>query len=494
MKHQIAIIGGGPAGYTAAETAARAGLSVVLFEKQALGGVCLNEGCIPTKTLLYSAKTYDQALHASKYAVTAGEVTFDLPKIVARKQKVIRKLVLGIKGKLTAAGVTLVTGEARVDDAHHVICGDDTYECDHLLLATGSETFIPPIPGLDSVPYWTHREALNNKEMPQSIIIVGGGVIGMEFASFFSSLGAGVTVIEMLPEILGAGIDPELAAMLRAEYTKRGVTFLLETKVTGVAYGEGNGEKNREGNEAGNGTGEGAGNGAGAGEGEPLVKVRYQAPDGSTGEVEARHLLLSVGRRPVTRGFGLENLGLATTERGQIVVNGFMQTSVPNVYVIGDLTGHSLLAHTAVREAEVAVYHICSLQQTSVPASDTEKASAPDAMSYRAIPGVVYTNPEIAGVGETEASLRQKGIAYTVKQLPMAYSGRFVAENEGVNGLCKLLIGEDDTVLGAHVLGNPASEIIVTAGMAIELRLKTDAWKRMVFPHPTVGEIFKEVL
>lgn len=504
MKHQIAIIGGGPAGYTAAETAARAGLSVVLFEKQALGGVCLNEGCIPTKTLLYSAKTYDQALHASKYAVTAGEVTFDLPKIIARKQKVIRKLVLGIKGKLTAAGVTIVTGEARVDDAHHVTCGDDTYECDHLLLATGSETFIPPIPGLDSVPYWTHREALNNKEMLQSIIIVGGGVIGMEFASFFSSLGAKVTVIEMLPEILGAGIDPELAAMLRAEYTKRGVTFLLETKVTGVAYGAGNEEKDREGNEERNGAGEVAGNGTGtgAGEGEPLVKVRYQTPDGSTGEAEARHLLLSVGRRPVTRGFGLENLGLATTERGQIVVNGFMQTSVPNVYVIGDLTGHSLLAHTAVREAEVAVHHICSLLQTSVPASDTEKVSAPytekvsapDAMSYRAIPGVVYTNPEIAGVGETEASLRQKGIAYTVKQLPMAYSGRFVAENEGVNGLCKLLIGEDDTVLGAHVLGNPASEIIVTAGMAIELRLKTDAWKRMVFPHPTVGEIFKEVL
>ena len=202
MKYQVAIIGGGPAGYTAAEAAGKVGLSVVLFEKQSLGGVCLNEGCIPTKTLLYSAKTYDGARHASKYAVSVPEVSFDLPKIIARKQKVVRKLVLGIKGKLTAHGVTIVSGEATVTDKNHVECGGETYECENLLLCTGSETFVPAIPGIDKVPYWTHRDALDNKELPASLAIIGGGVIGMEFASFFNSLGVQVTVVEMLLSLI----------------------------------------------------------------------------------------------------------------------------------------------------------------------------------------------------------------------------------------------------------------------------------------------------
>ena len=451
-KYQIAIIGGGPAGYTAAEAAGRAGLSVVLFEKNSLGGVCLNEGCIPTKTLLYSAKTYDNARHAAKYAVSVGEVGFDLPKIVARKQKVVRKLVLGIKAKLTGHGVKLVSGEATVVDKNHVQCGEETYECDNLLLCTGSETFIPPIPGVDVVPYWTHRDALDCKELPQSLAIIGGGVIGMEFASFFNSLGVKVTVVEMMDEILG-GMDKELSGLLRAEYAKRGVKFLLGAKVVSLVKV------------------------AGA-EGGEQVQVNYEDAAGA-GSVMADKLLMSVGRRPVLKGFGLENLGLERTERGSIVVDKQMRTSVPGVYVCGDLTGFSLLAHTAVREAEVAVHAICGAQ---------------DEMSYRAIPGVVYTNPEIAGVGETEESAQKKGLSYRVVKLPMAYSGRFVAENEGVNGVCKLLLADDGTVLGAHVLGNPASEIITLAGMAIELGLKAEEWKKMVFPHPTVGEIFKEAL
>ena len=222
MNYQLAIIGGGPAGYTAAEAAGKAGWSVVLFEKNSLGGVCLNEGCIPTKTLLYSAKVYDYTRHASKYAVNVPESSFDLGKIIARKSKVVRKLVLGIKAKLAAQKVTVVQGEALIGDAHTIVCNGETFTCDHLLLCTGSQTFVPPIPGLEQVPYWTHRDALDNKAVPQSLVIVGGGVIGMEFASFFSSLGVSVTVIEMLEEILG-GIDHEIAALLRADYAKRGV-------------------------------------------------------------------------------------------------------------------------------------------------------------------------------------------------------------------------------------------------------------------------------
>ena len=184
MKYQVIIIGGGPAGYTAAETAGKGGLSVLLIEKNSLGGVCLNEGCIPTKTLLYSAKTYDSAKHASKYAVNIPEVSFDLPKIIARKSKVVRKLVLGVRAKLTANHVTIVSGEAQIIDKNTVRCGEETYEGENLILCTGSETFIPPIPGTDTVPFWTHRDALDSKELPASLAIIGGGVIGMEFASF----------------------------------------------------------------------------------------------------------------------------------------------------------------------------------------------------------------------------------------------------------------------------------------------------------------------
>ena len=447
MKYQLIIIGGGPAGYTAAEAAGKAGLSVLLIEKNNLGGVCLNEGCIPTKTLLYSAKTYDGARHASKYAVNVSEVSFDLAKIIARKSKVVRKLVLGVKSKLTSNNVTIVAGEAQIIDKNTVRCGEETYEGDNLILCTGSETFIPPIPGVDSVDYWTHREALDNKELPASLVIVGGGVIGMEFASFFNSLGVQVTVIEMMDEILG-GMDKELSALLRADYTKRGIKFLLSTKVVALSQTE-----------------EGA-------------VVSYENAEGS-GTVVAEKLLMSVGRRPVTKGFGLENLTLEKTERGAIKVDGKMQTSLPNVYVCGDLTGFSLLAHTAVREAEVAVHSILGKE---------------DAMSYRAIPGVVYTNPEIAGVGETEESASAKGIDYKVVKLPMAYSGRFVAENEQGNGLCKLIQDEEGKIIGCHILGNPASELIVIAGIAIQRGYTVEEFQKTVFPHPTVGEIYHEIM
>lgn len=446
MKYQVAIIGGGPAGYTAAEAAGKAGLSVVLFEKNNVGGVCLNEGCIPTKTLLYSAKVLDYARHASKYAIQVPEATYDLGKIVSRKSKVVRKLVLGIKARLAAQHVTLITGEAQVVDQHTVRCGEELYECESLILCTGSETFIPPIPGLEQICYWTHREALDNKEPIQSLVVVGGGVIGMEFASFFNSLGVKVTVIEMMDEILG-GMDRELSTLLRTEYAKRGVKFLLDTKVTGFSQQE---------NE---------------------IFVSYENADG-IGQLSTEKVLMSVGRRPVTKGFGIENLHLETTERGMIQVDEHMQTSVAGVYVCGDLNGTSLLAHTAVREAEVAVHHLLGKQ---------------DCMSYRVIPGVVYTNPEIASVGASEETLQASGIPYRAIRIPMTYSGRFVAENEGMNGFCKVLVDGEDVLLGVHLLGNPASELIILAGMMIEDKRRYSDWKKYVFPHPTTGEIFREI-
>jgi dihydrolipoamide dehydrogenase len=445
--YKVIIIGGGPAGYSAAEAAGKAGLTTLLFEKGNLGGVCLNEGCVPTKTLLYSAKTYDNALHASKYGVAAENVAFDSAKIVARKSKVVRKLVLGVKAKLTSAGVTVVNGEANIIDAHTVACGEERYTADNLIVCTGSDTFVPPIPGTESVHYWTHRDALDAKELPASLVIVGGGVIGMEFASYFCSLGVQVTVVEMLGEILG-GMDGELSALLRAEYAKRGIKFLLNTRVTAIA------------------------------EGEEGITVSFENADGAS-SVTAERLLMSVGRRPVTTGYGLENLPLQRDERGRLIVDSKMRSGLENVYICGDLNGRSMLAHTAVREAEVAVNNILGKN---------------DEMSYRAIPGVVYTNPEIAGVGQTEESLKKSGTEYVVHKLPMAFSGRFVAENEGVNGVCKMLLSTDGVVLGVHILGNPASEIIALAGMAVEMKMNVEEWKRYVMPHPTVCEILREAL
>lgn len=448
MKYDVAIIGGGPAGYTAAERAAAGGLSTILFEKNALGGVCLNEGCVPTKTLLYSAKVYDTIKHAQKYAVKAENPIFDFPKIIARKNKVVKKLTAGIRMKMTEHGVVVVNGEAEIkgraaDGTITIACGEETYEAANLLLCTGSETVIPPIPGLAETEYWTSREALQTKELPASLVIIGGGVIGMEFASFFNSMGTEVHVVEMLDKILGP-MDKELSEMLQAEYAKRGIKFYLGHKVTAVHGGEVTVEK----------------------EDESFV-------------ISGEKVLLSVGRRPVTKGFGLATLGVEPFQNG-IKVNQYMQTSLPNVYACGDITAFSLLAHTAVSEAEVAVKHILG--------------KARDGMSYKAIPGVVYTNPEIAGVGKTEEELQAEGIPYTVKKLPMAFSGRFVAENEQGNGVCKLILAEDETVIGAHLLGNPASELIVIAGLAIEKGMKADELRSIVFPHPTVGEIIKEAL
>lgn len=447
MKYDVAIIGGGPAGYTAAEKAAKGGLSTVLFEKNALGGVCLNEGCVPTKTLLYSAKTYDQIKHASKYAVSAENPSFDYPKIIARKNKVVKKLTAGIRMKMKEIGVEVITGEAMIqgktDEGNILIqCTEQVYEAKNLLVCTGSESVIPPIPGVNETEYWTSREALQSKELPASLIIIGGGVIGMEFASFFNSMGTEVQVVEMLDKILGP-MDKELSDMLQAEYAKRGVKFYLGHKVTGIHGQEVTVEK-----------------------------------DGESFTLHGEKVLLSVGRRPVTKGFGLETLALEPYRNG-IKVNEYMQTSLPNVYACGDITAFSLLAHTAVSETEVAIDHILG------------KARA---MSYKAIPGVVYTNPEIAGVGKTEEELQASGTPYQVKKIPMAFSGRFVAENEMENGVCKLILAEDGTLIGAHLLGNPASELIVIAGMAIEKGMKAEEIKSFVFPHPTVGEIIKEAL
>ena len=445
--YDLAIIGGGPAGYVAAENAGAKGLKTILFEKRELGGVCLNEGCIPTKTLLYSAKMYDHASGSKKYGVTAENVAFEYKKMADRKTKVVRKLVAGIKMKMEHNNVEVIKGEATIiggDTSNITIaCGEEKYQSRHLLICTGSEAFVPPIPGAkENGAVLTNREMLAMTQAPESLVVIGGGVIGMEFASLYNSLGIPVTVIEMQSEILG-GLDKEISEALRAIYAKRGVKFNLCCKVTAI---EGN-------------------------------TVHFTDAEGNAQSIEGDKILMSVGRRATLGGFGLENIPVEA-ERG-IKVNEYMQTTMPNVYAAGDVTGFSLLAHTASREGEVAVNHILGID---------------DKMEYNAIPGIVYTNPEVSGVGLTEEQATAQGIEYRLSKLPMTYAGRFVAENEGQPGLCKILSTPEGKVLGVHMLGNPASEFICAACMAITNGLTVSDLKRTVFPHPTVSEILKEGL
>ena len=452
--YDLAIIGGGPGGYVAAERAGAAGLKTVLFERKSLGGVCLNEGCIPTKTLLYSAKVYNYAVNGDHYGVYAKEPNFNYGEIVSRKDKVVRKLVAGVKAAMKAGKIEVVAEQATIKgrsaEGVTVIAADKEYVAKNLLICTGSEAAVPPFPGLKEAGdvIVTNREILSLKEQPKELVVIGGGVIGMEFAAFFSTLGTKVTVVEMLPKILGP-LDDEISAMLQKIYAKRGIEFCLRCKVTGI---EGN-------------------------------TVVYEDPEGKVCRVSGDKILVSVGRRANISGFGLENTGVEMLlNRGGkpcgIKVDEHMRTNVPNIYAAGDVTGFSMLAHTASREGEVAVNNILGKQ---------------DHMRYEAIPGVVYTNPEVAGVGLTEEQAKASGKEYEVLKLPMAYSGRFVAENEGGEGICKLIVGKKHhEVLGMHMLGNPCSEIIHSACIAIEMEMTVEQLKEVVFPHPTVSEIIKE--
>lgn len=437
--YYLAIIGGGPAGYTAAELAKKAGKEVVLFEQTALGGTCLNVGCIPTKSLLYGAKQYYNATHAQRYGVTAENVSYDFAAMQKRKTIVVRKLVAGIRQRLQ--GVTVVNGAAtvisRTDECVSIACGEQIYEAENLLICTGSTNFVPPIPGIQNNPaVWNSTDALNASELPKSVIIVGGGVIGMEFATLYNALGIPVTIIEALPRILST-LDESISDYLTAAYTKRGVNILTSTKVEAI-------------------------------EGQRLMA--------NSEWYEADKILVCVGRRANIQG--LEALTDLEYNRGAIVVDDFMRTNLPNVYAAGDVTGKIMLAHVASRQAEVAVGRM--LKQIPV-----------QRIAYNAIPSVVYTYPEVASVGISENALE----GCEAVQLPMTYSGRFVAENEGETGMCKLVVNtKSQTIMGVHLVGNPSSEFIAAASFAVRMGYTLPEFRQVVFPHPTVSEILRETV
>jgi dihydrolipoamide dehydrogenase len=451
MVYDLVVIGGGPAGYLAAERAGHAGLNTLLIEKRFIGGVCLNEGCIPSKTLLYSAKIFDYTQQGDKYGVVVEKVHLNQDAVIKRKNKVVRTLVTGIKSKLRENQVTTVDGFAKIigksTQGFEISVNNQFFTGKRLLIATGSEPIIPPIPGLkdglENGFALTNREILDLAAIPSSLIIIGGGVIGLEMASYFNSAGSKVTVIEMSPHIAG-DTEPDISQFLMKVYQKKGVEFKLNSQVVEI---KGN-------------------------------QVIYKQ-GGETSTLQTERILVSVGRKPVTSGIGLEHLGIFI-EKGSIITDVQGQTNIPGIFAAGDVNGLSMLAHTAYREAEVVINHILG---------------QPDWMNYNVIPSVIYTNPEVASVGETEKSARQKGITYDVAKISMRYSGRFLAENEGEDGICKLLIEKThQKLIGVHLIGNYASEIIYGAELMLESEMHLPDLKKLVFPHPTVSEIIREAL
>ncbi|MBR4186796.1 MAG: dihydrolipoyl dehydrogenase [Clostridia bacterium] len=451
----LIILGGGPAGYNAAERAAHGGLKTAVFEERALGGVCLNEGCIPTKTLLYSAKILDYAHHGEAYGVTVTGASLDHAKVVARKDKVVKTLVSGVAAKMRGAGVTVIPASAKIAgktaSGFAVEADGKTYEAKKLLVCTGSEAVVPPIPGLrDSYAGGlavTNREILDLKTAPRRIVVVGGGVIGLEMASYFCSIGSEVTVVEMLDKIAGP-TEAEISKILQKNYEKKGVKFILGAKVAAVNGKPGDGV------------------------------VEYEK-DGKTDKIACDLVLVSTGRRARTKDIGLEEIGVQMN-RGAIVTDETCRTSVPGIWAAGDVNGKIMLAHTAYREGEAAV---------------NDMLGRKDRVDYRAIPSVIYTNPEVGSVGETVETAKKAGIEAEEVTLSLRYSGRYVAENEGGDGIVKVVYGKEHReILGVHMIGSYASEIIYGAAAMVAKKQRISDVEKLVFPHPTVCEVIREAM
>ena len=449
--YDLIILGGGPAGYNAAERAGHAGLKTLVIEERALGGVCLNEGCIPTKTLLYSAKIYDYAKHSKDYGVTFGSAEIDHAFVVNRKNAVVKQLVAGVGGKMKKSGVEVVKATATIKernaDGFVIVAEGKEYVGKQILIATGSAPALPPIDGLaDSLKEGfalTNREVLDLPAIPQSIVIVGGGVIGLEMASYFNSVGSKVYVVEMLDHIAGP-VDREISALLQKDYASRGVEFILGARVTSI--------KDKA--------------------------VTYEK-DGKSVALPADYALVSIGRRPRTAGIGCENIGLKL-ERGAVVTNEMGKTNVPGVWAAGDVNGKSMLAHTAYREGEVCINNILGKK---------------DRVNYGSIPSVIYTNPEVASVGETEETAKAKGLDVNIQSVTLKYSGRYIAENEKGYGILKVLTDKKHkNIVGLHMIGSYASEIIYGAAMMVETEMRVEDIQKMVFPHPSVCEVIREAM
>lgn len=449
-QYDVAIIGGGPAGYLAAERLGQAGKKTLLAEKRALGGVCLNEGCIPTKTLLYSAKAFNYASNGGHLGVRTNAAALDHASVIRRKDEVVKTLVGGVQASVKKCGATMLFAEASVraeNGGFTMLCEGQSYHARNVILAMGSSPALPNIPGLlegvETGSVLTSREALCLDEPPKRFVVVGGGVVGLELAAYYNAAGSSVAVVEMM-DFVGGPIDADAAHVLKTNMEQAGVAFYTGSKVTDVS--------NR-------------------------TAVVQTADD--TLSLPYDKLLVSVGRKPNTDFPWLKEMGVYM-ERGAVVTDDTCATNLPGLYAVGDINGKSLLAHTAYREAEVAVNRILGIA---------------DAMDYSAIPGVIYTMPEVASVGISEAQAKELGLAISIKKASINNSGRHIAECGMSSGFIKVVLDEKKGILlGATLVSAYASEIIYALTLIIQNKIPIQSIQKTIFPHPTVCEIIREVI
>lgn len=446
----VAVIGGGPGGYVAAIRAAQLGGKVTLIEKNKLGGTCLNVGCIPTKALLHAAEAISEAKEAAAYGINVEVKSVDWDKVQAKKSAITNQLVSGVTGLMKANKIKVVEGTASFasKDTLTVVKKDGTKEnmtFDKIIIAAGSIPAVPPIPGVkENANCVDSTGALSFEAIPKSLLVIGGGVIGIELATAYSKFGTEVTVVEAAPKLLPM-MDGELTAQMRKIMESRGVKIMTEAKVQSV---------------------EAAAVGA---------KVQVEV-GGKVQAFEAEKVLVAVGRRTDTEGLNLDAVGIAN-DRGRITVNDKMETNVPNVYAIGDCLGKVMLAHVASAQGEVAA----------------ENALGEDAVYNGATnPSCVYTDPEFAGVGLTEEKAKELGIAYTVGKFPLMANGKSLIMNGGVGSIKFILGKEYKEVLGVHILGPRATDLIGECALAIGMEATVEDIIATIHAHPTVTEAVRE--
>lgn len=453
MKYDIIVIGSGPGGYIAAVRASQLGKKVAIIEKYAtLGGTCLNVGCIPSKALLDSSHHYYDAVHHfEEHGISVENPTFDFQKMIDRKAKVVETTTGGIKYLMDKNNIDVYEGLGSFEDATHVKVtkndgSSEVIEGTNIIIATGSKPSSLPFISIDKERVITSTEALKLKEVPKHLIVIGGGVIGLELGSVYKRLGANVTVVEYAPTITPT-MDKDVSKELTKVLKKQGVKFNVSHGVTSV-------ERNGD---------------------EVIVKANNKKGEEVT--FTGDYCLVAVGRRPFTDGLGLENAGVKVTERGQIEVNDHLQTNVANIYAIGDVVRGAMLAHKAEEEGVVVAEYL---------------AGQKPHIDYNLIPGIIYTWPEVAAVGKTEAELKDANIDYKAGKFSMRALGRSRASGD-IDGFVKVLADKNtDEVLGVHMVGARVADLIMEMAVAMEFRASAEDIARICHGHPTYSEAVKE--
>lgn len=438
----VAVLGAGPGGYIAAIRSAQYGKKVVLIESRELGGTCLNRGCIPTKAFLHSAEIYESAKNSENFGITSGEIGYDFVKVAAYRDGVVNKLRTGIAKLEKAHGVKVINGFGRIQDAHTLDVEGERITFDKLIIATGSAPALPPIPGIDCNSVLTSDDVLDMTSLPDSFVIIGGGVIGIEFATALSAFGKPVTIIEMMPGIL-PGTDADIVRVLSRVLKKKKVSIINNARVTHISEAD-------------------------------TVSVTYEI-NGEVKSAEGACCIVCVGRRPLTSDIGLEALGIEMN-RSFIKIDEHCRTSVDNIYAIGDVTGKIQLAHVASAQGMVAAANACG--HTEV-------------MDYSVVPSCIYTSPEIAFVGSSEDKAKSLGIQYKVGSYNVAGNGRAMIMDEAI-GTVKLISDENGKLIGAQLLCPRATDMISELTALIRLGASIEDVANTIHPHPTVSEAVME--